>query len=87
MPSPVAAAHSFASDRRVLALETGYVGNAPEQTEIGDEVVVLYGTKAPLVIRKVDESIYTILGPAYVCGMMKGQFLALDLQPQTFKFM
>lgn len=58
----------------------GYLGYGPESAEPGDEVVIFYGVTAPLVLRKVDEAATThkIIGPAYVSGIMEGNFMDAD---------
>jgi hypothetical protein len=62
---------------RPLALSGGHLGYGPESAEPGDEIVIFYGVKAPLIVRKVDVdgTAYKILGPAHVCGVMQGQFM------------
>jgi hypothetical protein len=65
---------------RPLALDGGHLSYGPESAEPGDEIVIFYGVKAPLVIRKVDETAYKILGPAHVCGVMQGEFM--DTKPR-----
>jgi hypothetical protein len=69
---------------RPLALDGGHLSYGPESAEPGDEIVIFYGVKAPLVVRKVDETAYKILGPAYVCGVMQGQFM--DTNPPGQKY-
>ncbi|PMD32089.1 hypothetical protein L207DRAFT_640401 [Hyaloscypha variabilis F] len=69
---------------RPLALDGGQLGYGPESTEPGDEIVIFYGVKAPLVVRKVDGAAYKILGPAHVCGVMQGEFM--DTNPPRQKY-
>lgn len=69
---------------RPLALDGGHLSYGPESAEPGDEIVIFYGVKAPLVVRKVDETAYKILGPAHVCGVMQGQFM--DTNPPGQKY-
>ena len=77
--------YMWAWGMRPVILDTGYIGYAPENTESGDEIVVFYGVKAPLVIRRLfDERVHKIIGPAYICGVMQGRFLETDPPGQTF---
>jgi hypothetical protein len=69
---------------RPLALDGGHLSYGPESAEPGDEIVIFYGVKAPLVVRKVDGTAYKILGPAHVCGVMQGQFM--DTNPPGQKY-
>ncbi|KAN0089936.1 hypothetical protein V8E51_018515 [Hyaloscypha variabilis] len=76
---------------RPLALDGGQLGYGPESTEPGDEIVIFYGVKVPLVIRKVDGTAYKIdgtaykiLGPAHVCGVMQGEFMATNPPRQKY---
>jgi hypothetical protein len=69
---------------RPLALDGGHLSYGPESAEPSDEIVIFDGVKAPLVLRKVDETAYKILGPAHVCGVMQGQFM--DANPPGQKY-
>ena len=69
---------------RPLALDGGHLSYGPESAEPGDEIVIFDGVEAPLVLRKVEETAYKILGPAHVCGVMQGQFM--DTNPPGQKY-
>jgi len=69
---------------RPLALDGGHLCYGPESAEPGDEIVIFYGVKAPLVVRKVDGTAYKILGPAHVCGVMQGQFMNTNPPGQKY---
>jgi hypothetical protein len=52
----------------------------PENTKIGDHVVLLFGSPVPLILRPVDPEQpqlfqYTLLGECYVDGIMHGEVL------------
>ncbi|OBT67663.1 hypothetical protein VE03_03431 [Pseudogymnoascus sp. 23342-1-I1] len=68
---------TFATNRRLLITENGYIGLAPIRAQKGDRVCVLYGCSVPLVIRE-REGMVTLVGEAYVHGVMDGQ--AIDLK-------
>jgi hypothetical protein len=52
--------------------QTGYMGTAPEMTQVDDIVVLFAGMKVPHVLRKKGNS-YGYVGPAYVHGLMDGE--------------
>ena len=66
---------------RVFASATGYVGICPSETRQGDVVFVPCGSPVPLVIRRrpsaggaeSDEEHWTLVGVAYVYGVMDGE--------------
>lgn len=60
--------------RRPMLTTTGFVGLAPEHVEPGDQVFVLLGGTTPFVLRPVDGGDrYTLVGDAYVHGIMYGE--------------
>ncbi|KAF5985000.1 heterokaryon incompatibility 6 OR allele [Fusarium coicis] len=60
--------------RRAFLTDTGYLGMGHESTQAGDEVWVISGSPAPLVLRKVgDSSDYCLIGESYVHGAMQGE--------------
>jgi hypothetical protein len=69
---------------RPVALQTGHLGYAPEDADAADDVVVFRGIKAELVVRKVNDSERRIIGPAFVCGAMQGQYLRSSSVSQTY---
>jgi hypothetical protein len=60
--------------RKVLTTETGFVGIGVPQIEVGDVIAFIYGTTAPLVLRRCGDS-YRIVGCAYVSGLMDPDLL------------
>lgn len=76
--------------RRFIATKKGYIGFAPENCKKGDLAVVLAGGDVPYVLRReatIDPlpntngspQCYTILGDAYIHGIMDGEaFEQLD---------
>jgi hypothetical protein len=60
-------------DMKLALTQQGYLGLVPHMAEPGDHVCVLLGGYFPFVLRKrVSSSVYTLLGPAYVHGLMGG---------------
>jgi hypothetical protein len=48
-------------------------GMAPKQTQVGDELWVLNGAKAPYMLRRTAVGRYLVVGSVYVYGMMHGE--------------
>ncbi|TKA29683.1 hypothetical protein B0A54_15858 [Friedmanniomyces endolithicus] len=69
---------------RPFALDTGFLACAAEVVQVGDEVVIFHGVKAPLVIRRAGNDAYRILGPAHVCGAMQGQLMDVASSGETY---
>jgi hypothetical protein len=62
--------------------KNGYIGMGPLDTRPGDQVWVLYGGKVPFLVREVrggrlvgESREFTLVGDAYVHGVMDGQAL------------
>lgn len=54
------------------------VGIAPMRAKEGDKVVILYGGSAPMILRahrEDNQTVYELIGDAYVDGMMDGEAL------------
>ncbi|KAH7111205.1 heterokaryon incompatibility protein-domain-containing protein [Dactylonectria macrodidyma] len=60
--------------RKVLVSEAGFVGIGEPQIEIGDVIAFIFGTTAPLVLRRYRDN-YRIVGCAYVSGLMDPDLL------------
>ncbi|KAM0342098.1 hypothetical protein ACHAPU_009711 [Fusarium lateritium] len=61
--------------RRPLLTDTGYLGLGYSSTEVGDEVWIVSGSPAPLVLRRTGSSDneYNLVGEGYVHGAMQGE--------------
>ena len=62
---------------RIFQSAEGRVGYVPVDALPGDTIVVLLGVPAPLVVRPADDECFTIVGPAYISGVMKREHRAL----------
>lgn len=76
--------YRYAWGMRPVAIGRDFVGYAAESAEVGDEVVIFDGVKAPLVIRKSGGEARRIVGPAYICGVMQGEFITADRGSFTY---
>jgi Heterokaryon incompatibility protein (HET) len=64
--------------RRVFISKTGYVGLAPTHVEVGDRLCLFLNSNAAFAIRHTPNNRYTLVGEAYVHGIMYGEFMATD---------
>ncbi len=71
---------------RIFRSAEGRVGYAPVDARPGDAIVVLFGVPAPLVVRPADDECFTIIGPAYISGVMKGEPLQAGVKSEKFVF-
>ncbi|KAM0552659.1 hypothetical protein ACHAPJ_007756 [Fusarium lateritium] len=60
--------------RKVLITEAGFVGIGSLQIEVGDIIAFIFGTTAPLVLRRYGLN-YRMVGCAYVSGLMDPDLL------------
>lgn len=70
--------------RRPFISESGWVGLAPSHGMKGDRIVIFLGGQAAYIIRATDASTYTIVGEAYVHGIMYGEFMTDDVKVECF---
>jgi hypothetical protein len=55
---------------------TGYMALVPEEAEVGDVIMVVYGARVPFVFRPVPGTEnYRMVGECYVHGIMNGELL------------
>jgi hypothetical protein len=65
-------------NRRPFLSEKGYVGLAPDTARVGDQAVILLGSKFTYVVRRIEGTFYRLVGEAYVHGIMYGEYLTRD---------
>lgn len=61
-------------DRRFFITRTGYMGLGPADTAPGDEISILFGYKAPVVLRAQHDgpdTFFYYIGPSYLHGTMQ----------------
>jgi hypothetical protein len=64
------------SGRRFFVTKKGYFGIGPAELEVGDDIYILAGGRAPLVLRPLPESqpnTFELVGDCYVHGVMDGE--------------
>ncbi|KAF5523356.1 Heterokaryon incompatibility protein 6, OR allele [Colletotrichum aenigma] len=65
----------YALGRRFFITKKGYMGLAPIGAQTGDDVVVLFGSHVPFILRGRGSGHYEVVGETYVSGIMKGEVL------------
>ncbi|KAK3377325.1 heterokaryon incompatibility protein-domain-containing protein [Lasiosphaeria ovina] len=66
-------ASSFRGGKRTLfATDGGGLGLGPSYMQKGDFIAILFGHKAPVILRPVESEWYSFVGEAYVDGVMDG---------------
>jgi hypothetical protein len=75
---------SRAEKFRLFVSAAGFVGYAPEETQEQDSLPIFFGASTPFIIRPLDNGRYRFLGPAYVEGIMMGEFMKGDYVEETF---
>lgn len=74
LPSP------YVYNRSLILTEDGYVGLAPNVVEVGDEVCILLGCDAPILLRSSGDACFKVVGEGYVIGLRWNEGL-LDALP------
>jgi hypothetical protein len=74
-----------AQNYRYFATATGLVGYVPDEAREDDIVVIFFGALTPSIIRALDNDRYQFIGPAYIEGIMMGEFMKGDYVEETFK--
>lgn len=71
--------------RRLFLSRSGWVGLAPMHIRKNDKIVIFLGGRAAYIIRDHDTSTYTLVGEAYVHGIMAGEFMTDDVHIERFE--
>lgn len=61
-----------------FSTSNGYIGLAPYGTIEGDLVYIVIGSSVPFVVRPDADGVFTLIGEAYVQGIMQGEALQMD---------
>ncbi|KAM0185568.1 hypothetical protein ACHAPI_012125 [Fusarium lateritium] len=67
---------------RPFLTDTGYLGAGYVSIEVGDELWIVSGSPAPMVLRRTGalDNEFTIVGEAYVHGIMNGETVTDDVE-------
>lgn len=60
------------------------MGLGPAGLQVGDMICVFLGTKLPYILRQSEIGAWTLVGEAYVHGIMHGEFITDNLQTELF---
>ncbi|RKL36220.1 hypothetical protein BFJ72_g8349 [Fusarium proliferatum] len=73
---------SASHKRSLFRTKKGHLGLAPQTIKVGDEVGILQGAEVPHVFRQVSglETSLSLVGDAYVYGIMHGELESEDLE-------
>jgi hypothetical protein len=73
--------HNASVGRAMFVTEKGFIGLAPWNAKEGDVVSVLFGGNTPFLLRKTfSEETYTLVGEAYVYGIMGGELFSGEME-------
>jgi hypothetical protein len=61
--------------RKLITTKNGFLGLAPDETQHGDTIAVLYGCNYPIVLRRSGNG-FRYVGECYVDGLMDGEAVA-----------
>ncbi|KAK5658327.1 hypothetical protein OQA88_2303 [Cercophora sp. LCS_1] len=59
--------------RRIFRTVENYLGNGPLSAQAGDQIWIIPGAAAPMILRPVGGDEFTLVGQAYVHGVMHGE--------------
>lgn len=61
--------------RRFMVTRAGRLGMVPRTAQLGDNIFVLKGCNAPLILRRAGNGAYCVVGECYVDGVMNGEVM------------
>lgn len=85
---PYVAAMARMAGRRPFKSNNGYVGLGPTDLEVGDTIVIPYGSPVPFAFRQVKEnedSACRLVGEVFVFGIMDGEFMKVHRQETVLR--
>jgi hypothetical protein len=70
--------------RRFCATANGHLGSVPGAARAGDKICLFYGGSMAYVIRPCGGGQHRFVGDCYLHGFMRGEGMALDIEPEDF---
>jgi hypothetical protein len=67
------------SGRKLITTQNGFLGLAPDETQLGDTIAVLYGCNYPVVLRRSGNG-FRYIGECYIDGLMDGEAVAAQMR-------
>lgn len=83
--SYVYAMNRTADQRKAFTSNEGHLGLGPQNIQTGDLVCILFGSEVPLILRRSMTGTYTLIGDAYVYGIMHGEYIDTNSRTETFE--
>jgi hypothetical protein len=72
-------------ERKFFTTADGRMGLCPQDTEVGDSIVILYGGSVPYVLRDVGTDTWRFVGECYVDGVMFGEAVECRVGEQLYR--
>jgi Heterokaryon incompatibility protein (HET) len=60
-------------NRRLVRLKDGSLGLVPNRTILWDQICILFGCDVPVVLRRLNDNTWKIIGEAFIYGVMDGE--------------
>ncbi|KAI0871948.1 HET-domain-containing protein [Hypoxylon argillaceum] len=76
-------ARELISNKQFVKCTNGYIGIAPPSAQVGDEVCVLLGCDAPMLLRPLGSGGFLVVGECFVEGLSMGEALLGPLPRNT----
>ena len=76
--------HEYVIERSLFRMKEGYIGLAPEVAQVGDQVYVILGCDAPLILRPTMNNEWQVVGRCYIDGVEDGRVFLGDL-PKPYR--
>jgi hypothetical protein len=73
----------FLLPRRPFLTLSGFVGLGPAHLEKGDEVYIFFGADVPHIVRQEEDNKHSLVGEAFVHGIMYGEALRTEVKEGT----
>lgn len=77
-------AHEYVIGRSLFRMKEGYIGLAPEVAQVGDQVYIILGCDAPLILRPTMNNEWQVVGRCYIDGVEDGRVFLGDL-PEPYR--
>lgn len=70
---------------RPFISHSGLIGLAPPHAQVDDIICIFLGGQVPYVLRKESDKVYSLVGEAYVHGIMYGEYMKSCPNIKTFR--
>ena len=80
----IAAVSNRSRGKQPFRTSKGYIGLGPIASQKGDIIALLAGAQVPFVLRPDGSGAFSLVGEAYVHGIMDGEAAGKDAWTETF---